>query len=113
MDQSVHPPEVDECAEVDHRRDNTLSALARLEVDQELAPLLLLGLLEPRSARQHDVVAVAVEFDDLRLDGPADIRLELAHPPELHQRCRQEASQADVHDQAALCLLYTSPSPRD
>src|SRR5664280_1135220 len=102
VDQSVHSPEVDERTEVDHRRDNTLAALARLEVDQELSPLLLLGLLEPRSAGQHHVVAVAVELDDLRLDGPTDIRLELAHPPQFHQRCRQEAPQANIHDQAAL-----------
>ena len=77
-------------------------ALARLEVDEELAPLLLLGLLEPRPAGQHHVVAVAVELDDLGLDGPTHVGLELAHPPQLHQRRRQEAPQADVDDQPAL-----------
>ena len=73
-----------------------------LRLTQELAPLLLLGLLEPRPAGQHHVVAVPVELDDLGLDGPAHVGLELAHPAQLDQRCGQEAPQADVHDQAAL-----------
>ena len=76
--------------------------LARLEVDEELAALLLLGLLEPRPAGQHDVVAVAVELDDLGLDGPAHVGLELADPAQLDQRRRQEAAQADVEDEPAL-----------
>ncbi len=102
MDQSVHAAEVDEGTEVDHGGDDTLAPLARLEVGQEVAALLLLRLFQPGPARQHDVVAVAVELDDLRLDHLAHVGLQLAHPAQLDQRCRQEAAQADVDDQAAL-----------
>ena len=102
VDEAVHAAEVDEGAEVDHRGDDALAALARLEVLQEVAALLLLGLFQPGPARQHDVVAVAVELDDLRLDLLAHVGLQLAHPAQLDQRGGQEAAQADVDDQAAL-----------
>ena len=68
VDQAVHAAEVDEGAEVDDRGDGALAALARLQVGEEVAALFLLGLLQPGPAGQHDVVAVAVELDDLGLD---------------------------------------------
>ena len=44
----VHAAEVDECAEVHDRGNDALADLARLQVDEELATLLALGLLQPR-----------------------------------------------------------------
>jgi hypothetical protein len=100
--EAVHAPEVDEGAEVDDRRDGALADLARLEVGEELLALLLLRLLEPRPAGQHDVVAVLVELDDLGLEAAADVGREVPDPAELHERGGQEAPQADVDDEAAL-----------
>ena len=102
VDEPVHAAEVDEGTEVDHRGHHAPAALAGLQVDEELAALLLLGLLEPGPAGQHDVVAVAVELDDLGLDGPTHVGLELAHPAQLDQRRGQEAPQSDVDDEPAL-----------
>ena len=51
---------------------------------------------------KHHVVAVLVELDDLGLDLLADVRLQIADPTHLDQRRGQEATQADVEDQAAL-----------
>jgi len=79
VNESVHAAQVHEGAEVDDRGDDAVAALAGLQVRQEVATLLLLGLFEPGAAREHDVVAVAIEFDDLGLDGLADIGLEFAH----------------------------------
>ena len=110
VDEPVHAAEVDEGTEVDHRGHHALAALAGLEVDQELAPLLLLGLLEPGPTGQDHVVAVAVELDDLGLDDPAHVGLELAHPAQLHQRGGEEAAQADVDDEAALDHLDDRPA---
>ena len=62
-----------------------MATLARLEVREEVAALLLLGLFEPGATREHHVVAVAVELDDLRLDGLADVGLELAHAAQLDE----------------------------
>ncbi len=77
VDESVDAAEVDEGAEVDDRGDDTLAALARLEVGEEVAPLFLLRLFEPGPPRQDDVVAVAVELDDLGLDRLAHVGLQL------------------------------------
>ena len=102
VDQAVHPAEVDEGAEVHDRGDDALADLAGLQVDEELAALFLLGLLEPGTARQHDVVPVLVELDDLGLEDLADVRLQVADPAQLDERGGQEAPQPDVEDEAAL-----------
>ncbi len=102
VDEAVHATEVDEGAEVDDRGDDALADLARLQVGQELVALLLLGLLEPRTPGEHDVVAVLVELDDLRLERTADVGLEVPDAAQLDERRRQEATQADVEDEPAL-----------
>ena len=75
---------------------------ALLQLVEELAAHLGLGLLQPGAAGKHHVVAVLVQLDDLGLDLLADVRLQIADPPHLDQRRGQEATQADVEDQAAL-----------
>ena len=102
VDEAVHPAEVDEGTEVHDRRHHTAADLARLEVGEELVALLALRLLEVRAARQHDVVAVLVELDDLALELAADVGLEVADTAEVDERRGQEAAQADVEDEAAL-----------
>ena len=102
MDQAVHPAEIDESAEIDHRGNDPGAVLAGLEIVEERLALLLLGLLQPGSARQHDIVAVLVELDDLGLEVLADVGLQVPHPAQFHKRGRQESPQADVHDQTAL-----------
>ena len=102
VDQTVHAAEVDERTEVDHRRDDALADLAGLQVGEELVALLALRLLEVGPARQHDVVAVLVELDDLALEHAADVRVEVADAAQVDERRGQEAPQADVDDEAAL-----------
>src|SRR6201995_5413670 len=100
--QTVHTAEVDERAEVDDRGHHTLADSALLQLVEELAAHLGLGLLEPGAPRQHHVVAVLVQLDDLGFDLLADVRLQIADPAHLDQRRGQEAAQADVEDQATL-----------
>lgn len=102
MHQTVHTAEIDERAEVDDRGHDTLSDGAFLQVIQELAAHLGLGLLQPGATGQHHVVAVLVQLDDLGLDLLADVGLQVAHPAHLHQRGGQETAQPDVEDQATL-----------
>ena len=82
------PPRSTKAPKLTTEETTPLAALAGLEVDEELAALLLLGLLQPGPAREDDVVAVPVELDDLGLDDPADVGLELADPAQLDQRRR-------------------------
>ena len=98
----VHAAQVDERAEVDDGADGPLAALALRESLEELLASLGLRLLQERAARQHDVVAVAVELDDLRLEVLTDERVQVADATKVDERCRQEPTQADVQDQPAL-----------
>src|SRR5581483_2622624 len=100
--QAVDPAEVHERAEVHDRGDRALAALALVQGFEELLAPLALGLLEEGPAGEYDVVAVAVELDDLGLELLSDERVEVAHPAEIHERGRQEPAQADVEDQPAL-----------
>src|SRR4029079_408499 len=102
VDEPVHPAEADERPEVHDARHKPGRDPAGLEVGEELVALLALGLLEVRTTRQHDVVAVLVELDDLALELAPDERLQVAHAAEVHARRGQEAAQADVEDQPAL-----------
>ena len=100
--QAVDAAEVDERAEVDDRGHDTLADLALLQLVEELGAHLGLGLLQPRPAGQDHVVAVLVQLDDLGLELPADVRLQVADPAHLDQRRGQEAAQPDVEDEATL-----------
>ena len=102
VDEAVHAAEVDERTERHDARHGALADLARLEVGEEAVAALLLGLLQVGATAEHDVVAVLVQLDDLRLDDLADVRREVADTAQLDQRRRQEATQADVDDEAAL-----------
>ena len=73
-----------------------------MQLGEEVLPHLGLRLLEPGPARQHHVVAVLVELDDLGLELHADVRLKITDAAHLDQRRGQEAAQTDVDDQAAL-----------
>ena len=100
--QAVDAAEVDERAEVDDRGDDTRPHLALLQGGEEVLADLGLGLLQPGAAGQDHVVAVLVQLDDLGLELLADVRLQVAHAAHLDQGGRQEATETDVEDQAAL-----------
>src|SRR5262249_25496465 len=85
VDETVHAAEVDERTEVDDGAHDTGADLARLQVREELVALLALGLLEVRAARQHDVVAVLVELDDLAVGRAPDVRVQVAHTAQVDQ----------------------------
>ena len=102
VDQPVHAAEVHEGAEVDDAGHHARTDLAGPQVVEEVLALLLLGLFEPGTAGQHDVVAVPVQLDDLCLDGGVHVGLQVAHPAQLHEGGGEESTQADVDDQAAL-----------
>ena len=102
MNESVHATEVDECTECDNRRHLAVTNLARLEVVEEVVASFLLVLFQESATRQHNVVAVAVEFNDLCVDDLADVWLKVAHAAKFYKRCRQESTKADVDDESTL-----------
>ena len=102
VDQAVHAAQVHEGAEVHHRGHHPVADFAGLQPVEERLALLGLLLFEIGAAGQHHVVAVLVELDHLGFESGAYVGLQVAHPPQFHQRGGQEAAQADVHDEAAL-----------
>ena len=73
-----------------------------IEAVEDPLPLLLALLLEHGAAREDDVVARAVELDDLALELLAHELVEVLHAADVDERRRQEAAHAQVEDQAAL-----------
>ena len=102
VDQAVHAVEVDERAEVDDVRDLALDDVAGLEPVEDLLALLLALLFEHGAAREHDVVARAVELDHLAAELLAEELVEILDAADVDERRRQEAADAEVEDQAAL-----------
>src|SRR5690606_21391998 len=100
--EAVHAAQVDERTEVDDRRDLALADLALVQAVEELGTRGRLRLLEEGAAREHDVVAVLVELQDLRLELLAEVRRQVAHAAQLDERSGEEAAEADVEDEAAL-----------
>ncbi len=74
----------------------------RLQAIEDLLADLLALLLQNRTAREHHVVARAVELDHLRLDLRAHVLVEVRHAADVHERGGQEPAHAQVDDQAAL-----------
>ena len=112
VDQAVHAVQVDERAEVDDVRDLAFDDVARLQLVEDLLALVLALFLEHGAAREHDVVARAVELDHLRAQLLAEELVEVLHAPDVDERRRQEAADAEVEDQAALDDLDHSPVDR-
>ena len=102
VNQAVDTAEIDEGAEVDDGGNNALADLALLQLVQELGANLGLGLLQVRTAGQNNVVALLVQLDDLCFQLLADVRLQVTDATHLNEGCRQEATQADIQDEAAL-----------
>src|SRR5205085_287595 len=94
--------DLDEGAEGDDVRDRSFDDVAGVEPVEDPLPLLLALLLEHGAARQHDVVARAVQLDDLAQQLLAEELVEVLHAADVDERCGQEAAHAQVEDEAAL-----------
>src|SRR5699024_6108023 len=81
---------------------NALADLALLQLVQELGTNLGLGLLQECTAGQNNVVTLLVELDDLGFQLLADVWLQVTDATHFDEGCWQEATQADIQDEAAL-----------
>ena len=102
VDEAVHAVEIDEGAEVDDVRDLTLDDVAGAQpVEDRLAHLLAL-VLEDGATGEDDVVARAVELDDLAAELLAEELVEVLHAPDVDERGGKEAAHAEVENETAL-----------
>src|SRR5262249_40250549 len=105
VQQAVDAAEVDERAVLGDVLDHAVHDGAFGQRLEQLGALLAHGGLDDGAARQHDVVALAVEFDDLELHGLALERAHVLHGPRVEQRAGQEGADAvHQHGETALDL---------
>ena len=76
--QAVNPTEVNKRSEVHNGRDNTLADLTLLQALQEARAVLALAFFEKGATRQNHVVAVLIQFEDLRFYFLSQVRGEVA-----------------------------------
>jgi hypothetical protein len=98
VQQAVDAAEVDERAVVGDVLDDALDDGAFLEVGEQLLALFAHRLFQHGTTRHHDVVALAVELDDLELVFLAFVRRRVLDRTHVDQRTRQEGTDAVGHD---------------
>ncbi len=101
VQQAVDAAQIDERAVVGDVLDRALDDRAFLEVLEQLGALFAHAGLDHRTAGDHDVVALAVELDDLELERLALEGRGVLDRPRVHQRTRQERADAVGHDREA------------
>ena len=105
VQQAVDAAEVDERAVLGDVLDHAVDDRAFVQRLQQLGALFAHRGLDHGAARQHDVVALAVELDDLELHRLAFERRHVLDRTRVEQRARQEGADAvDEDGQAALDL---------
>ena len=105
VQQAVDAAEVDERAVLGDVLDHAVDDRAFGQRLEQLGALLAHRGLDHRAARQHDVVALAVELDDLELHRLAFERRHVLDGTRVEQRAGQEGADAvDEDGQAALDL---------
>src|SRR5215207_3350459 len=112
VDEAVDALEVHEGPEIDDVGDGPSHDVSGREtVEDRLAHLLAL-LLEDGAAREHDVVAAAVELDHLAAQRLAHELVEVLDAADVYERGGQEPTHAQIEDQAALHDLDHGPFDR-
>ncbi len=105
VQQAVDAAEIDERAVVGDVLDDALDGRAFLQRRQELLALLAEARLEHGAARDDDVVALAVELDDLELERLVLERRRVLDRTDVDERSGEERANAvDHHGEAALHL---------
>src|SRR5690606_27230180 len=105
VQQAVDAAQVHDRAVASDVLDHALHDCALLEALTQLLPLDAVLVLGHRTAGDDDVVAIAVQLDDLELEFLALEVTRVAHRAHIHQGARQEGAHvADVDGEAALDL---------
>ena len=101
VEQAIDAAEVDERTVIGDVLDNALDDGAFLQVFEQLLALFTHAGLKHGATRQHDVVALAIELDDLEFHGLALEGRGVLDGTQVDQRARQERADASGHDREA------------
>jgi len=102
VEQTIEAVQINERAEIGDVLDRAFADVAGDHFAEELRALVAAFGLDEFSARQHDVLAVLVDFDNLEFVGVAHERLEILRRDHVNLRRWQKRLDADIDDQPAL-----------
>ena len=102
MDQTIDTIEVDEGAEVDDVRNETLNRLAGGEIVKDALTHFPTLFLEHGATREHNVVTRAIELNHFAAELLTTKLFEILNATDVDERGGQEAADAEIDDQAAL-----------
>ncbi len=102
VEQTIEAIQINERAEIGDVLDCALANVAGHHFAEQLRAFLAALGLDEFAAREHDVLAILVDLDDLEFVAVADERLEILRRDHVNLRRRQKSLDADVDDQAAL-----------
>ena len=100
VEQSVHTAQVDEDPVIGDVLDKPLDARAFLEDGQGLLAALLPVHFQQGPARQDDISAFLVEFEDFELELLSDQLVQIPHGPQIDLGPREKGLDAEIHRQA-------------
>ncbi len=112
MEQAVDSAQVDERAVVRDVLDDALDHCAFLQRRQELLALLAEACFEHGATRDHDIVALAIELDDLELERLVFVGRGVLDGADVDERSRQERADA-VHHHREPALDLAGDETRD
>ena len=101
VEQTVNAVQVNECAEVGEVLDRALADVAGRHFAEELRALLVAFGLDEFAAREHDVLAVLIDFDNLEFVAVADEAREILRRDHVNLRRGQKRLDADIDHKAA------------
>ena len=102
VNQAVNAAKVNKCTKLNDGGNSTLELHANLELAQDVLTLCLTSLLKNNAARKNNVVAVAIHLDNTSLNTSAHECTKILDATKVNKGCRQEATEANVKNQAAL-----------
>ena len=101
VEEAVNAIQLDEGAEIRDVLDRALADVARHHFSQQLGAFFVALLLDQFTARQHDVLPLLIDFDNLEFVGVVDKLREVSGRDDVNLRRGQKRLDADVDDQAA------------
>jgi len=100
VEQAVNAVQLDERAEIGDVLDRALADVARHHFGQQLGAFFVALLLDQFAAREHDVLPLLVDFDDLEFVDVVDELREVPRRDDINLRRGQKRLDPDIDDQA-------------
>jgi hypothetical protein len=102
--QAVESIEVDERAEVGEVLDDPFPSFADAHVGQQRPAFLVALVLDQLASREHDVLPILVDLDNLELERLADIIVEIAWRDDVDLRGRKKCLNTNVDGESTFDL---------